>query len=97
MKIKTVFENRLAHFGHTFEEDEELLKRKDLSFVQRNCVIYRHSVKKISMRMIRVAELMIEVLGMSFKEAKLKMNSLEDMDDCVDFIRSTLLPLWSEQ
>ena len=52
------------------EEDEEILKREDLTFNQRNCVLFRHGEKEILTFLIAMAEVMEKILEMKFKDAK---------------------------
>ena len=63
-------EEELSHYPQTKEEDEEILQRDDLTFNQRNCVLFRHGEKVILHFLIDLGDLVINLLGQKFKDAK---------------------------
>lgn len=46
-RLRALCKDALTDFPGTYEEDVEILKRQDLSFNERNCIIYRCSEKKV--------------------------------------------------
>ena len=51
----------------SFEEDEKVLTREDLTFNERNCVLYRHGEKKILLYLMSMSKRLLPLLDMDFK------------------------------
>ncbi len=62
----------MAAYPTTFDEDLEILeKRTDLTFNERNAVLYRSGEKKILFTLMFYAEKILPLLDMDFKTARL--------------------------
>ena len=46
-RLKSIAENRLSEYPETYDEDLKLLKNADLTFNQRNCIVFRMGEKKV--------------------------------------------------
>ena len=57
----------LEKYPTTLEEDLKILEREDLTFNQRNCVLYRSGEKKILLFLINACTGLIDLLDMDFK------------------------------
>jgi hypothetical protein len=51
----------------TYEEDLEILKREDLTFNQRNSVLFRSGEKEILLFFIKMTEKILPLFDMDFK------------------------------
>ena len=90
-KIKKMCEAGMSEYPTTKEEDEEILKREDLTFNQRNCVLFRHGEKEILTFLIDMADLMEKILDMKFKDAKKVVSSLSDYyNEAKDYLNEVL-------
>jgi hypothetical protein len=91
-KFKEIAETCLKKYPQTYEEDIKLLET-DLTYNERNCIVYRSGEKKIYKEMIEMAELGIEYLEMDYTRAS------EEYKKCVSnmtykyYIETILLPL----
>ena len=51
----------------SIEEDDKILEREDLTFNERNCVLYRHGEKKILLYLMSMTKRLLPLLDMDFK------------------------------
>lgn len=70
IRIKAMAEEALARYPNTLEEDYEILKREDLSFNERNCTLFRSGEKEILRFLVEMADYILNLLEMKFKDAK---------------------------
>ena len=81
----------MSEYPSTKEEDEEILKREDLTFNLRNCVLFRHGEKEILTFLIDMADLMEKILDLKFKDAKKVVSSLSDYyNEAKDYLNEVL-------
>ena len=79
----------LSRYPQTLEEDLEILKRTDLTFNQRNTVLFRSGEKEILGFLLDFSNYVIELLGMKFKDAKKKTQSLSaQFNSCRDYLQN---------
>ena len=60
----------LARYPQAYEEDMELLKNPNLSFNERNCILFRSGEKEILIFLMEMADYVLDLLNMKFKDAK---------------------------
>lgn len=67
-------EGALARFPTTPEQDRQTLEEEDreLTFNERNCVLFRYGEKEILVFLTEFADYCLDLLSISFKEAKKK-------------------------
>ena len=70
MSIKAMCEEALTLYPQTYAEDMEILERDNLSFNERNCVLFRSGEKEILHFLIEMADYVLKLLEMKFKDAK---------------------------
>ena len=63
-------EEALAAYPQTLEEDMEILRRDNLTFNERNCVLFRSGEKEILVFLIEMSDYVLKLLEMKFKDAK---------------------------
>ena len=68
--IKAMAQEGLERYPHSLEEDMEILKKEDLSFNERNCTLFRSGEKEILHFLIELADYVLNLLQMKFKDAK---------------------------
>lgn len=84
----------LARYPTSYEEDMELLKRPNLTFNERNCVLFRSGEKEILIFLLEMGEYILKLLDMKFKDAKKASQTLpEKMDSCRDYIQNHCIRL----
>ena len=66
-KILLLCKTQYDRYATTIEEDNKILLRTDLTFNERNCVLYRHGEKEILIFLMKTANTMLELLEMDFK------------------------------
>jgi len=71
----------------------ECLERTDLTFNERNCVLFRSGEKKILKFLISLADHFIPALDMKFKDAKKALANFPDAEVCKEYINTVLLNL----
>ena len=76
--VKKMCEEGISEHPTTLEEDVEILKREDLTFNQRNCVLFRIGEKEILVFLIAMADQMEKILELKFKDAKKVVQQLPD-------------------
>ena len=57
----------LLKYPTTYEEDLEILKDENLSFVKRNCVLFRSGEKEILIFLIKSTEKILGLFNQEFK------------------------------
>ena len=75
LRIKDMAEEALARYPHTLEEDREMLaadtpEYTNLTFNTRNIVLFRSGEKEILTFLIDMADFVLNLLEMSFKDGK---------------------------
>jgi len=91
-KFKEIAEACLKKYPQTYEEDLKLLKT-DLTYNQRNCIIYRSGEKKIYKEIIEMAELGMKYLTMDYTRASEEYKKCKSNLPYKYYIETTLLPL----
>ena len=77
----------LAAYPQTLEEDMEILKREDLTFNERNCVLFRSGEKEILVFLMEMSDYVLKLLEMKFKDAKkFTQNLPKNMNSCRDYL-----------
>lgn len=77
----------LARYPQAYEEDMELLKNPNLSFNERNCILFRSGEKEILIFLMEMADYVLDLLNMKFKDAKKHTQNLPaKMDSCRDYL-----------
>ena len=94
-KIHFLAKSRYEGYPTSIEEDNEILKREDLTFNQRNCVLMRHGEKTILIFLIDMTSVFLKMLDMNFKNARKEFESLPDArkDATRDYVTHCLLHL----
>ncbi len=73
------------------EEDDEILKnRKDLTFNQRNAVLYRFGEKQILSKLLLYCDKILPLLDMDFKSARKIVEKTRELDDCSEYITNSV-------
>lgn len=92
-------ETALAQYPGTYEADMEILAKDDppmsqLSFNERNMVLFRSGEKEILLFLIDFSEFVLKLLTMKFKDAKKATQNLpEKKESCRDYLHNSLIPL----
>lgn len=87
-------EDFLSRYPTTYAEDMEILQREDLSFNERNCVLFRSGEKEILHFLIDMADYVFNVLEMKFKDAKKHTQTLPPkMESCRDYLQTHVVRL----
>ena len=87
-------EECLSRYPNTYEEDLVILERDNLTFNERNCVLYRSGEKEIMLFMIELADYVLNVLEMKFKDAKKHTQTLpRKMESCRDYLQTHVVKL----
>jgi hypothetical protein len=68
----------------------KILERTDLTFNHRNCVLYRSGEKKILFTLMYYAETILPLLDMDFKTARKIVEKNRMLDECSDYINSSI-------
>ena len=93
-RIKGMAEEALSQYPNTLAEDLAILERTDLSFNQRNCVLFRSGEKEILHFLIELADFVLGLLEMKFKDAKRHTQSLPpQMDSVRDYLQNQCIKL----
>ncbi len=97
MSIKSMSEQALALYPQTLEEDMKILEREDLTFNERNCVLFRSGEKEILTFLIDMADYVLKLLEMKFKDAKkFTQNLPANMDSCRDYLQNFCIRLLAQ-
>ena len=98
VKIKAMCAEALARYPCSLDEDYEILKRSDLTFNERNCVLFRSGEKEILVFLMEMGEYVIKLLDMKFKDAKKASQTLPpSMDSCRDYIHNHVIRLLAKE
>jgi len=80
-------EDFVSRYPQTLAEDMEILKREDLTFNERNTTLFRSGEKEILHFMIELADYVLNLLWMTFKEAKRYTQNLPPkFETCRDYL-----------
>lgn len=79
----------------TMEEDKIILDndKGELTFNQRNCVLYRFGEKKILSKLLLYCDKILPLLEMDFKQAKKTVEKCRELDDCSEYIKDSIYTL----
>ncbi len=93
-RIKQMCSTSLSLYPQTLEEDYELLKNPDLSFNERNCILFRSGEKEILVFLNEMADYVLNLLSMKFKDAKRTTQNLPSkLDSCRDYLQNYCIRL----
>ena len=94
LSIKSLCQVALDKYPNSLEKDYELLKLDSLTFNERNCVLFRSGEKEILHFLIEFSDYVLNLLSMTFKDAKKTTQTLpEKFDSTRDFLQGQLIPL----
>lgn len=72
----------------------ETLQRTDLTFNESNCTLFRSGEKEILVFLIELADYVLNLLNMKFKDAKrMTQNLPTKMDSCRDYLQNYCIRL----
>jgi len=72
-------------------DDLEMLEtRTDLTFNERNCILFRSGEKKILFTLMFYAETILPLLDMDFKTAKKTAEKIRELDDCSEYLTNSI-------
>lgn len=69
---------------------ETLEKRDDLTFNERNCILYRSGEKKILFTLMFYCEKILPLLDMDFKTARKTVEKIRELDECSDYLTNSI-------
>jgi len=93
-KLKAIAEKCLNKFPQTYEEDMKKLEEvKDLSFNERNCLIFRSGEKRIYKLIIAMANFGLTILNKNAKSLKIDLKDLIPTTPFGSYIKKCLIPL----
>ena len=96
--IKSMCEEGLSRYPSTLEEDMEILQRDNLTFNERNCTLFRSGEKEILVFLIEMADYVLVLLEMKFKDAKKYTQTLPaKMESCRDYLQTHVVRLLANQ
>ena len=97
-RIKIMAEEYLSRYPNTLEEDMQILERDNLTFNERNCTLFRAGEKEILIFLIDMADYVLRVLEMKFKDAKKYTQTLPaKMESCRDYLQTHVVRLLANQ
>lgn len=80
-------------YPRSLEEDLKELQREDLTFNERNCLLYTSGEKQILQFLIRSCQKMIPLFDMDFKTARKIVEKDAELDTCKDYISNCVFYL----
>lgn len=89
-KISDLCRIQMATYPQTLDEDMEILERTDLTFNQRNAVLFRSGEKKILFTLMFYAEKILPLLDMDFKTARQTVTKTRELDECSDYLTNAI-------
>jgi len=92
-KISAICRAQMAAYPVNLDEDLEILQRTDLTFNQRNAVLYRSGEKKILFTLMFYAEKMLPLLDMDFTTARKTASKIRELDECSDYLTNSIYHL----
>eukprot|EP00826_Nyctotherus_ovalis_P004509 TRINITY_DN10986_c0_g1_i12.p1 TRINITY_DN10986_c0_g1~~TRINITY_DN10986_c0_g1_i12.p1 ORF type:complete len:211 (+),score=66.64 TRINITY_DN10986_c0_g1_i12:76-708(+) len=92
-KLKTIAEKCLSKFPQSYEEDMKMLESAELSFNERNCLVFRAGEKQIYRLMISMATFGLTVLSKNAKSLKINLKDLIKTTPFGSYIKKCLIPL----
>lgn len=94
MKLQALCAEGLTAYPNSMEEDKDILdNRKDLTFNQRNSVLYRFGEKKILSKLLLYCDKILPLLDMDFKTARKIVEKSRELDDCSEYITNSIYHL----
>lgn len=97
LKIKQMSQEFLARYPTTLDEDLEILQRTDLTFNMSNATLFRSGEKVILHHLIEMADYVLNLLEMSFKNAKKHTQTLPTkMESSRDYIQNYVVKLLAD-
>ena len=80
-------EEYISRYPTTLAEDMEVLERDNLTFNESNCTLFRSGEKEILHFMVEMADYVLGVLEMKFKDAKKHTQTLPSkLESCRDYL-----------
>lgn len=92
-KLKTIAEKCLGKFAQSYEEDVKTLENAELSFNERNCLVFRAGEKRIYRLMVSMATLGLTVLSKNAKSLNVNLKDLIKTTPFGSYIKKCLIPL----
>ena len=87
-------EEFLSRYPQSLSEDMQILEREDLTFNERNCTLFRSGEKEILHFLIEMADYVINLLEMKFKDAKKHTQTLPPkIESCRDYLQTHVIRL----
>ena len=83
----------MESYPTTLDEDLVILQRTDLTFNQRNAVLYRSGEKKILFTLMFYAEKILPLLDMDFATARKTASKIRELDECSDYLTNSIYHL----
>lgn len=80
----------MAGYSTTLDQDMETLERPDLTFNERNAVLYRQGEKKILFTLMFYAEKILPLLDLDFKSARQMVSKIRELDECSDYLTNSI-------
>ena len=80
----------MAAYPTSLDEDLEILQRTDLTFNERNTVLYRSGEKKILFTLMFYAEKILPLLEMDFTTARKTANKIRELDECSEYLSNSI-------
>ena len=74
----------------SLDEDLEILKREDLTFNHRNCLLFRSGEKHILFKLIFYCKKILPLLDMDFKTAKKTATAIRELEECSDYLTNSI-------
>lgn len=90
-KLQALCAEGILAYPNSMEEDKEILdNRQDLTFNQRNCILYRYGEKKILSKLLLYCDKILPLLDMDFKTARKFVEKTRELDDCSEYITNSI-------
>lgn len=89
-KIAAQCRAQMSLYPTTLDEDMKILERTDLTFNERNAVLYRSGEKKILFTLMFYAETILPLLDMDFKTARTTASKIRELDECSDYLTNSI-------
>lgn len=81
----------MATYTTSLDEDMKILEEnKELTFNERNAVLYRSGEKKILFTLMFYAENILPLLDMDFKTARKTAEKIRQLDECNDYLNNSI-------
>ena len=87
-------EEFIGRYPQTLAEDMVILEREDLTFNESNCTLFRSGEKEILHFLVEMADYVLNLLEMKFKDAKKHTQTLPPkMESCRDYLQTHVIRL----